>query len=201
MRGRSKSVGRTLEESLRLGPRESSCSIPNRLIQKYLSYARHYIKPKLSNDAAELIKDFYLKLRNANCVADEIPITARQLESLIRISEARAKIDLSEIVTMRDAEDAISLVKAALYDKFIDDQNILHEVVSKGHNKTPNDLEQLLMVLQHHIASQERDTINLEEIYSIAEDLEIHRDRVKDLVAKLNDQGEAEGRLKLNSVI
>eukprot|EP00210_Caulerpa_lentillifera_P002909 g2777.t1 len=192
LRGKPDSERRSLIDSLKQGGLDDYSEIPSHLIQKYLCYARHYIKPRLTNEACDLIKEFYLKLRNANCVADEIPITARQLESLIRIAEARAKIDLRENVTSRDAEDAISLVKAALYDKFIDDQNTLTTAFaqSKKHSRKFDELEELFVVLQNHVASHDTQLISMDEIYSIADDLEIQESRVRDLVAKLNDRGE-----------
>lgn len=61
--------------------------IPPCLLRKYISYARQYVHPKLSPEAAQAIQDFYLSLRAQSHSPDSTPITTRQLESLIRLTE------------------------------------------------------------------------------------------------------------------
>lgn len=57
----------------------------------------------MTEPAAEILKKFYLKLRDHNTSADGTPITARQLESLVRLAEARARLDLRVEITEQDA--------------------------------------------------------------------------------------------------
>jgi hypothetical protein len=59
---------------------------------------------RLSRGSADILQDFYLKLRKRSIYADGTPITARQLESLVRLAEARARVDLREEVTVDDAQ-------------------------------------------------------------------------------------------------
>ena len=63
--------------------------IPACLLRKYISYARQYVHPTLSPEAAQILQDFYLSLRSQAHSADATPITTRQLESLIRLTEVR----------------------------------------------------------------------------------------------------------------
>lgn len=58
---------------------------------------------RMSKPAAEILQKFYLQLRDHNTSADCTPITARQLESLVRLAEARARLELREEVTAQDA--------------------------------------------------------------------------------------------------
>jgi len=92
--------------------------IEPRLLRKYISYARQKCKPKLSEEAIEEIKEFYIRLRNQSIKTESeikpIPITARQLEGIIRLSEACAKVRLKSEVTKEDAKKAIDLLKASL---------------------------------------------------------------------------------------
>ena len=83
--------------------------IPAQMLRKYISYAQRFISPKLSPEAALVLKEFYLSCRK-NEVSDGLPITTRQLESAIRLSEARAKAELRLTVTKEDAEDVIALM-------------------------------------------------------------------------------------------
>lgn len=57
----------------------------------------------MSKPAAEILQKFYLKLRDHATSADSTPITARQLESLVRLTQARARLDLREEITAQDA--------------------------------------------------------------------------------------------------
>lgn len=68
----------------------------------------------LSAAAADILQSFYLELRQRNRSADAPPITTRQLESLVRLAEARARLELRETVTESDARDAVELM-CALY--------------------------------------------------------------------------------------
>lgn len=92
--------------------------IDPRLLRKYISYARQKYKPKLSEEAIEEIKEFYIKLRSQSIKSEAdikpIPITARQLEGIIRLSEACAKVRLSQEVKREDTKKAIDLLKASL---------------------------------------------------------------------------------------
>jgi replicative DNA helicase Mcm len=86
------------------------------LFRKYIAYAKQRVKPKLTDEAVEEIRKFYVTLRNMPVSGNEhdvkpIPITARQLEALVRLSEANARSRLSESVEKRDAERAIALMK------------------------------------------------------------------------------------------
>lgn len=58
----------------------------------------------MSRPAAEMLQNFYLRLRDRSTSADGTPITARQLESLVRLAEARARLDLREEITAEDAK-------------------------------------------------------------------------------------------------
>lgn len=57
----------------------------------------------MSKPAAEILQKFYLQLRGHDTSGDGTPITARQLESLVRLAEARARLELREEITAQDA--------------------------------------------------------------------------------------------------
>ena len=87
------------------------------LIKKYISYARHTVFPKLSMEACGVIKDFYIALRENACnSANTLPVTSRSLDSLIRLGQARAKLELRTIVTREDAIDVIKLIQESIFE-------------------------------------------------------------------------------------
>lgn len=104
----------------------SKPSIEPELFRKYVAYAKQKIFPELTEKAVEEIKKFYVNLRNAPALTEDaisqrpIPISARQLESLIRLSEASAKARLSKKVTKEDALRAIEIVHFFLLQVGID---------------------------------------------------------------------------------
>jgi len=57
----------------------------------------------ISPEAAEVLKSFYLNLRDTSEMNTTIPITTRQIESLIRLAQARAKVVCRDVVTKDDA--------------------------------------------------------------------------------------------------
>ncbi|XP_020599304.1 probable DNA helicase MCM8, partial [Phalaenopsis equestris] len=77
--------------------------LPGPLLRKYIAYARTFVFPRMSRPAADILQKFYLRLRDHNTSADGTPITARQLESLVRLAEARARLELRDEITVEDA--------------------------------------------------------------------------------------------------
>jgi len=79
----------------------------------YVNYARKYAQPKLSDEAAKALIEGYLEMRRLGSNRKTITATPRQLEALIRLSEALAKMKLASEVTLPDVREAIRLVKVA----------------------------------------------------------------------------------------
>lgn len=85
------------------------------LLRKYVAYARREVQPKLTEAAINVLEEFYVGMRSSGAEEDSpVPITARQLEALIRLSESSARIRLKEEVSAEDAQKAIKLQKACL---------------------------------------------------------------------------------------
>ncbi len=89
------------------------------ILRKYIAYAKR-IQPELTPRAAKLLENFYLQMRSIYQQTSTIAITARQLESLIRLAEARARVALRDYVTEEDAMDVIDLMKKSLSEVGID---------------------------------------------------------------------------------
>ncbi|QYZ78473.1 minichromosome maintenance protein MCM [Methanofollis formosanus] len=88
--------------------------IPPDVLRKYVAYSKRYITPLITDEAREILIAYYLKLRH---LADEnkpVPVTARQLEALVRLGEASARIRLSRTVEPADAERVVKIVDLCL---------------------------------------------------------------------------------------
>ncbi len=95
-------------------------AIEPEMFKKYVAYAKQRVFPELTDPAIDEIKQFYVELRNMPTAGEglvkPIPITARQLEALIRLSEAHAKARLAKKVTKEDSKRAIELLKFCLME-------------------------------------------------------------------------------------
>ncbi|TFG99861.1 minichromosome maintenance protein MCM [Candidatus Thorarchaeota archaeon] len=92
----------------------SAPPISQDFLKKYIGYANRYVIPQLTPEAAEVIENFYVNLRKSAEGGAAVPITARQLESLVRLSEARAKMALQTKVSKEDAQAAVRLMEDSL---------------------------------------------------------------------------------------
>jgi replicative DNA helicase Mcm len=88
------------------------------LLTKYLSYAKRGI-PELTKEAEEKILSYYLQMRNVES-EEMITVTPRQLEGIIRLSTARARLLMKDKVEEEDAERAIFLIQSMLQDAGVD---------------------------------------------------------------------------------
>ena len=94
--------------------------IPSDLLRKYISYAKG-IKPVLTKEALQRLKDFYMAMRSASeTEGSPVAITARQLEALVRTAEARARSALRKEILAQDAEAAIAIMRRSLEEVGID---------------------------------------------------------------------------------
>jgi len=92
--------------------------IDSETLTKYLSYVKR-IDPKLTKEAEQKILDYYMKMRNVEA-EDMITVTPRQLEGLIRMATARARLLLKNKVEEDDAERAIYLLQSMFENAGID---------------------------------------------------------------------------------
>nr|XP_050847841.1 DNA replication licensing factor Mcm3 [Vespula vulgaris] len=92
-------------------------------MRKYIHIAR-CMKPKLTEEASEVIADEYSKLRSEEMLEFDVartqPVTARTLETMIRLSTAHAKARLSKNVTAEDAQAAIELIQFAYFKRVLE---------------------------------------------------------------------------------
>ncbi|HEY6535858.1 MAG TPA: minichromosome maintenance protein MCM [Candidatus Nitrosocosmicus sp.] len=137
------------------------------LLSKYLAYARHIMEPELTREAISVIRDYYMKMRNVDSDS-MITVTPRQLEGLIRLSTARARILLKDKVEKEDAERSIFLIQRMLETAGVDvntgkvDLGVLHgkpfseisklklfmEIFSSLSGEDKNDVEENTFVIE-----------------------------------------------------
>ena len=100
------------------------------ILTKYFAYAKRF-HPELTAEAEEVVLKYYLDMRSGE-TSESITVTPRQLEGIIRLATARARLLMKSVVEAEDAERAIFLIEAMMkeagYDKAADrvDLMVLH---------------------------------------------------------------------------
>jgi len=102
-------------------------------IKKYIIYARKNCKPKLSINQMDSVANKYKELRATGNTEGRVAITPRQLEDIIRLSEAFAKVRLAKQVTDEDIENAFNLMMFSLKSCSLDSKgNIDIDMIELG---------------------------------------------------------------------
>lgn len=147
------------------------------LLKKYIAYARKYANPILTDEANEVLKEFYVNTRNAESEGYP-PITARHLESIIRLAEASAKIKLKDSVDREDAEKAVRITMSCLKELGVNPEigeitpgEIDKDIILSNRNKTQKLLEEIQLLEDDYGRYVPLSIVysNLEDKYSILE--------------------------------
>ena len=166
--------------------------IPANIVMKYLSYARQNIFPMMTKDAIDTISEFYVNLREqGKKEGGSYSATHRQLEGLVRLCEASARVRLSDEATKDDADRAIRLLKASLEDVVTDPETgkIDFDIISTGTTHTQiTNMKTILNLIKRK--AQEIDLVPLQDIIDEAKAEGIEEDKTRELIKKLEDKGE-----------
>ncbi|OCT79262.1 hypothetical protein XELAEV_18026072mg [Xenopus laevis] len=182
---------RPLGERLKLRTGEHFDALPHQLLRKFVGYARQYVHPSLSPDAAQILQDFYLELRKQNQGIDSTPITTRQLESLIRLTEARARLELREKATKEDAEEVVQIMKYSLLGTFSDEFGKLDFQRSQhGSGMSNRSKAKKFVSALNKVAEQTYNNLfEFQQLRQIARELQIQVIDFEAFIGSLNDQG------------
>lgn len=130
------------------------------LFSKYLAYSRT-IEPKLSIEAIDKIRNYYMKMRNVESEG-MITVTPRQLEGLVRLATARAKLLLKDYVDSDDAERAIYLIQTMLETAGVD-VNTGKVDLGVLHGKPQSEISKLKLFMEVFNALSGQDKNDVEE--------------------------------------
>lgn len=165
------------------------------MLKKYVAYARQKIFPVLTDSAIKEIKDFYVNLRNKDTREEgerkPIPISARQLEALVRLAEASARVRLAKKVTRDDAKKAIKLLQHCLMQVGFDyetqtlDIDMISTGVSTSERRKIDDVRDIINQLH-----KEKGFASIDNIYDLAKEKKIERENVDEAIEKLKQKGD-----------
>ncbi|KOS16706.1 DNA replication licensing factor mcm4 [Escovopsis weberi] len=130
--------------------------LPVEFLTMYISYARTHVKPVISDEASRELVECYVAMRalgqDVRAAEKRITATTRQLESMIRLAEAHAKMRLSETVSRGDVQEAYRLIQSALKTAATDaegriDMSLLTEGTSAAERKRRGELKEAALRL------------------------------------------------------
>lgn len=172
------------------------------LIKDYIAYARNFISPKLSEEACQALVHAYAEMRKMGAGKGQISAYPRQLESLIRLAEARAKVRLSNVVEIDDVEEAKRLHREAMKQSATDpisgkiDISILTTGMSISNRKrraaVTKSLKDLLNEYSVEKSSQEQHQFSYQSVYTdlkAGSEVMITREMFEDSLKDLQDEG------------
>src|SRR3989344_5804643 len=172
-------------------------NVPSVFLKKYISYVKQRIKPELTKQAIEEIKDFYVNLRNSPSSGDiqavkPIPISARQLEGLIRLTEASAKLRLDTRASKDDAKRAISLLTYCLNQVGIDPETGQIDMDRISGTTTASSRNKIIIVKEiiKILEDAGLKTITIEEIFAKAHERGLKEDKIEETIEQLKKSGE-----------
>lgn len=175
-------------------PAEDSAILPtieSDLLRKYIAYARRTCLPVLTSEASEKIKEFYLDLRQLGKKNNTFPVTARQIEGVIRFAEASAKVRLSPRVELQDAERSVALAMFVLHDVFTDKETGLidSDIISIGQPKSKVDKLRSLLGIISSLESK-FDLVDIDEIVKEASAVNIEEHTARKMIDELKRAGD-----------
>jgi replicative DNA helicase Mcm len=183
------------ESEVEKATQEVKSAIDPDLMRKYIAYAKRNVFPTMTEDAKNVIEDFYVDLRSEGLdEGSAVPVTARKLEALVRLAEASARMRLSDHVKKEDAEKAVDIVMASLKDVGIDPETgeFDADIVETGTSKTQRDRAKTLLTIIEELQEEYEDEPGapLEAIIDRAEEAGIDESKVEHRISDFKKKGD-----------
>jgi replicative DNA helicase Mcm len=177
--------------------RADNVEISTDFIKKYVGYAKRTCKPKLTDEALDEIQQYYVRIRNMSQDGEggikAVPITARQLEALVRLTESSAKTRLATVCTREDAQQATALLDYTLGQIGLDpdtgklDIDRITTGVSANQRSHITVVREVFKTLSD---DSENDLVAEEDIIREAEMKGIAEDKTEEVLQKLKKTGD-----------
>ncbi len=170
--------------------------LDSEFFKKYVSYAKQMVNPVLTDEAVEEIEHFYVNLRNKDFRTTEteiqsVPISPRQLEGIVRLAEASARIQLRKKVTKADARRAIELLEHCLQTVGQDPETgkIDIDVFSGGRPASQRNKLRVIQGIVSEMASGS-ESVSIEDVVARAKEKNLSADEVDEAIETLKRHGE-----------
>jgi replicative DNA helicase Mcm len=158
------------------------------LIRKYIAYSKRTVHPHLEQKARDIIVKFYVETRKQTGDSnDSVAITARSLEALARLAEASARIRLSQVATLEDAERAVRMTR--LWREDLMGGNFDETTLFTGKKGTVRNREKAIMEIVASLSANNGGVAQILDVFNEAERYDIDRSTAEDVIEKLCQHG------------
>ena len=158
------------------------------LIRKYVAFAKRSIHPKLTDEAQESLREFYVETRRKGGEShDSIAISARAIEGLYRLAQASARVRLSEVATIEDAERSIRLTRFWRHELM--GENFDETTLQSGKKATTRNRERSILEIVRRLFAETGNIVNLADVLTEAGRMDISRDVAEDIIEALCRDG------------
>jgi replicative DNA helicase Mcm len=181
------------EEEVETVTDEVAPTIEPELFRKYVAYAKRNCFPTMTEEAKSEIQEFYVDLRGEGASEDAaVPVTARKLESLVRLSEASARVRLSDTVEVEDAKRAVEIARYCLEDVGMDPETGEYDadMIETGTSKSQRDRIKDLLSLIEDIEAEYDEGAPVDVIVERAEEGGMERAKAEHEIDQLKQKGE-----------
>ncbi len=193
---RSENIGKVEEvekEHFEEAMRVMEPAVPGELLRKYVAWSKRNVFPVMTEEAKNKFMDFYIGLRRQGYEDEDapVPVTARQLEALIRLGEARARTRLSDKITAEDAERVINVVTYCLKHVFVDPETgkLDTDWITVGTTKTRRDRARSIRDIIKELEKEYGDEVPIEEVLDLAEEEGMEREKAEDIIEVMKRDG------------
>ncbi len=162
------------------------------IFKKFVAYARQNIKPVLTKESSQIILDYYTQLRDIGRKSGSYSATPRQLEGLIRLSEASARVKLKQTIDIEDTNRAIKIFKTSLEQTAIDKETgaIDIDIISTGQSSSERNQLKKLLSLVKDLTQEDSQGITFNELSEILEKEGLTKEKLASFIKKLKSAGE-----------
>jgi replicative DNA helicase Mcm len=179
-------------------------AIEPELLRKYVAHARKNIFPTLTDEAKEYFLKYYVGLRTQGQDSNKpVPVTARQLEALIRLGEASARLRLSDKVTLADAQRVVKILEACLRKVGVDPETgfLDADIIASGTTKSTRDRTKSVIDIIRDVSKESQGPASRDAVLDRAEELGIERSKAEEIIDRMRRDGDVfeprPGMLKL----
>lgn len=162
-------------------------------LRKYVAYARRTVFPVMTKEAMKSLVEYYVNLRATEAADGEenvVAITPRQLEALVRLSEASARLRLSNEVTLDDTERSIEI--ADYYLRKVASEGGVLDIdmlaTGTGHSQRGR-IAELMEIIKEQSRLDKSGSADEDEVLNEAEARNLDVEKVKDDINKLTREG------------
>jgi replicative DNA helicase Mcm len=174
------------------GLEEQGAPFSKELLKKYIAFSRRTVRPILSPESLATIENFYVRVRKQGEEPNSpVPITARQLEALVRMSEAAARARLSPVVGVEDAERAIRIMENYLRRVSMTEEGKLDiDLTQSGVSHSQRERQVAVLQIMRELQASNDGIFTMEQFREAVEHARIDLAKAESLLQSMRNQGE-----------